>query len=71
MKKFLLGISLFFGGIIGFVGWIISNAIIFNGLTGIGFMGYLNGASELLVLGIFLVMGLVGLFISFLECKKD
>lgn len=71
MRKFILGISLFFGGIIGFVGWIISNAIIFNGLTGIGFMGYLDPGKESMILGIFVVMGLVGLFISFLECKKD
>ncbi len=70
MKKFILGISLFVGGIIGFVGWTISNAIIYTGLPGIGLVGSLK-SSELLVLGVFVVMGLVGLFISFFECKKD
>lgn len=63
MRKFILGISLFFGGIIGFSSWIISSAIINNGMSGIGLVRSLK-INDLLGLGVFAVMGLVGLFIS-------
>lgn len=70
MKKFILGISLFFGGIIGFIGLMISNAIIYNGKSGIGLIGRLSGI-ELLISALFAIMGLVGLLISFFESNKE
>ncbi len=70
MKKFILGISLFFGGIIGFIGLIISNAIIYTGMSGIGLIGRLSGI-ELLISALFAIMGLLGLLILFFESNKE
>ena len=70
MKKFLLGISLLFVGIIGFVGWIIGCAINNDGMAGLRIMETLSG-SDLLIAAIFIIVILVGLFISLIESKKE
>ncbi len=70
MKKFILGISLLFAGIIGFVGWIIGCAINNGGMTGLMIMETLSG-SDLLIAAIFIIIILVGLFISLIESKKE
>lgn len=70
MRKFILGISLFFGGIIGFIGWVISIVINNGGMRGLSIIEILEG-SDLLVSGIFISLVLIGLFISLFECKKD
>ncbi len=69
IKKFILGISLFLGGIIGFSGWIISSAIINSGMSGIAVIGGLR-SYQLLILGVFIIISLVGLLISYIESKK-
>ncbi len=69
IKKFILGISLFLGGIIGFSGWIISSAIINSGMSGIPVIGGLR-SYQLLILGVFIIISLVGLLISYIESKK-
>lgn len=70
MKKFILGISMFLGGIIGAVGWMISCAIINQNLSGFELIEVLY-RSDLIIFVIFVVMTLVGLVISFLQCRKE
>ena len=69
IKKFILGISLFLGGIIGFSGWIISSAIINSGMSGIAIIGGLR-SYQLFILGVFIIISLLGLLISYIESKK-
>lgn len=70
MRKFILGISLFFGGIIGFIGWVIASIINSVDMRGLLILETLEG-SDLLICGIFIAISLIGFIISFYECKKD
>lgn len=70
MKTFILGITMLVSGIVGFAGWIIGCAINNGEMTGLKLFETLGG-SDLLIAGVFVLMMLVGLFISFFESKKE
>lgn len=71
MKRFILGISLFIGGIIGGSGWIIANMILFS--TG-GVSSVASGLSTSggwFMAGLFAIMSITGLGIAIYDMIHD
>ncbi len=64
MKRFILGISLFIGGIIGGLGWIIANMIIFSNGGVSSVSSGLSASGGGFIAGIFVVMAIAGLGIA-------
>lgn len=73
MKRFILGISLFIGGIIGESGWIIANMIIFSSGGVSSVASGLRASGGGFIAGLFVVMAIVGLGIAIYDfcAKKD
>lgn len=69
MKKIILGASMLLSGIIGFVGWIIACVIKVQPGSNSQVIGCLYG-TDYIVAAIFLVLAIVGLFITISEAKK-
>ena len=70
MKRFILGISLFIGGIIGGSGWIIANMMLFTG-GGSSVAERLRVAHGDFVAGVFVVMAVAGLGIALWDILND
>lgn len=71
MKPFLFGLTLFLGGIIGFVGWIIANVLVIEpgGVSSI--ISVLRSSPlGLPITVIFVFISIVGLIVSLLSIKK-
>lgn len=64
MKRFILGISLFIGGIIGESGWIIANMIIFSNGGVSSVSSGLSASGGGFIVGLFVVMAIAGLGIA-------
>lgn len=64
MKRFILGISLFIGGIIGESGWVIANMIIFSngGVSSVG--SGLSSSGGGFITSLFVIMAIAGLGIA-------
>ena len=70
MKKLILGSALLISGVIGFVGWCIAAAQKVEPGAVSNILGCFNGI-EWIVLAVFAIMAVVGLFIAIKGAAQD
>ncbi len=71
MKRFILGISLFIGGIIGGSGWIIANMVIFSAGGVSSVSSGLSASGGRFIAGLFAVLSIAGLGIAIYDIICD
>ena len=71
MKKMILGVALFLGGIIGFSAWIIASMIIIQpgGVSSVA--SGLRAGSGIPIMLVFLVVAIAGLAVAVVEVGKE
>lgn len=70
MQKIILGSTMLLSGVIGFVGWIIACVIKVQPGSNSQVIGCLYGTDYIFAI-IFLVLAIMGLFITISEVKKE